>query len=629
MKQRKNKTRIVVSVIAAAVATAFAAPASAVDFEFGDGWKGSWDNTVSLGTAWRMNNPDQKLYSAGNAALSGLPGGSAPNFVDEGNQNYHKGDRFTTLGKWFTELQVQKGDMGALIRAKAWYDYTLNKEDVHYGNQNNGYRKAPLSDDGFAALNRFDGVYLLDAYVYNTFDIAGKPLQLRVGNQVVNWGESLFVQGLNQINPIDVPSFHKPGAQLKEVFLPVPIVFASQSLGSLGSLEAFYQVKWEATPLDVGCGSYWALVLPNIGTSIGKCNNAISLGTPNQPMGTALGAYISVIDTNKPKDSGQFGLAYRFNVDALDTEFGLYAMKYHSRTPYVSMVNLANGQAQIKGVAGAMPFDLIWEYPEDVKAFGISASTNIMGWSVAGELSTRRDVAVQVDGNDLLLSGLGAAGAIVPGTSVPFGPYGATAMKAAAVNLTGGAVTAVTGSNGYLPGYTRANVTQFQMNTVKAGNRLLGGDFYVFVAEAGFQWNNLPDYKDGTSVRYGRPYVFGPAYSASYFGTCPQANTDEGCTNDGYMSKFAWGYRMKLDVTYNDVFYGVAVTPSVYFSHDVKGYSVDSQFVEDRMALGVGVKFNYNKKYSLDVGATMFNHSAAYDALRDRDFFYATASMLF
>lgn len=632
MKQRKNKMRIVVSTIAAAVATAFAAPASAVDFEFGDGWKGSWDNNVSLGTAWRMNNPDQKLYSASGAALSGLPGGQAPNTVDEGNQNYHKGDRFTTLAKWFTELQVQKGDMGALIRAKAWYDYTLNKEDVHYGNQPNGYRKAPLSDDGFEALNKFDGVYLLDAYVYNTFDVGGKPLQLRVGNQVVNWGESLFVQGLNQINPIDVPSFHKPGAQLKEVFLPVPIVFASQSLGSLGSLEAFYQVKWQATPLDVGCGNYWALALSNMATSIGKCNNAISIAGGSQPMGTTLGTYISAIDTNKPSDSGQFGLAYRFNIDALDTEFGLYGMKYHSRLPIVSIVNLANAKTQPKGALGfAAPFDVIWEYPEDIKAFGISATTNVLGWSLAGELSQRRDVPVQVDGNDLLNSGVAASGMVIPGTPIAWGPYGPDAL----------ASSGLTGGSGYLPGYTRANITQFQVNTVKAGNRLLGGDFYVFVAEAGFQWNNLPDYKkDPNAVRYGRAFLTGGGSNQNYAlplglpagtSSCALglATTPEGCDNDGYVSRFAWGYRLKMDVTYNDVFYGVAMTPSIFFSHDVKGVSADSQFNEDRMALGLAVKFNYNKKYSLDIGATMFNHAASYDTLRDRDFFHATASMSF
>jgi hypothetical protein len=95
------------------------------------------------------------------------------------------------------------------------------------------------------------------------------------------------------------------------------------------------------------------------------------------------------------------------------------------------------------------------------------------------------------------------------------------------------------------------------------------------------------------------------------------------------VSKFAWGYRLKMDVTYNDVLAGIAVTPSVFWSHDVKGYSADGQFNEDRHILGLGVKFSYNRKYTLDIGATRFNSNAKYDPLRDRDFYSATMSVAF
>lgn len=621
MNRSQQRSSYRLKALSAAVLGALSTSVFAVDFEFGDGWRGSWDNSISLGSAWRARNADPQLFGPGDGNLVGRPGGQAPNNTDEGNVNYKKGDQFTTLLKWITEVQVQKGDFGALVRAKAWYDYTLNNQNVRYGNQNNGYQQKPLSDNGFDDLNRFDGVALLDAYVYDTFDVVGKPLQVRAGNQVVNWGESLFIQGINQINPIDVPAFHKPGAQLKEVFLPVPIIHVNQSLGSFGSLEAFYQVKWKPTPIDMGCGNYWSIVGSNIGSSVGPCNNIISLA-PNQPAGTAAGAFVGVVDHEKPSDSGEFGAAYRFSVDALDTEFGLYGMKYHSRTPIVSLVNVGGGST-----TGLPVINGTWEYPEDIKAWGISASTNIFGWSVAGEFNQRRGMPVQIDGNDLLFAGLAAGGALGP--SAAFGPYGATGMQVSRLN----------GGDGYLKGYTRANVSQVQMNAVKAGNHLLGGDQYLFVAEAAYQWNNLPDYKsDPTALRYGRGFVFGPGSSPLYGGnTCQLPSplggtlntTSAGCANDGYVSKNAWGYRMKLDVTYNDIFYGVAVTPSVYWSHDVKGYSADGQFNEGRQALGLAVKFSYAKKYSLDIGATSFNRNAKYDPLRDRDFYYATANISF
>jgi len=605
----------VLHVLSVAVGAAIAAPATAIDFEVGDGWKGSWTSSFSVGSSFRARDRDPRLYGKADGALVGLTNGSGNNTIDEGELNYGKGDAFSTPIKLISEVEVKKNELGFLLRGKAWDDYTLTHGDATFGNQNNGYNgynfatnrlgsPRPLSDNGFEPLNRYKGVYLLDAYAYDTFDIHNQPLQVRVGNQVVNWGESLFIQGINQINPIDVPSFHKPGAQLKEVFLPVPIVFANQSLGEYGGFDLFYQVKWADTPVDMGCGNYWAVAAGNIGYSPGPCNNAVTLVGSN-PFGVDANAYVKTIDGRKPKSAGELGAAYRFTSQALDTEFGLYGMQIHSRTPVVSVQFGQGGTAS--------PFAAEWDYPEDIRVFGISASTNILGWSVGSELSRRNNVPAQIDGNDLLLAGLGAGGALpfAAGLSIPFGPVGPLA------------VAAHRGPTGYLPGYTRTHVTQFQLNTVKAGNRILGADQYILVAEAGFQWNGLPNYKtDPNALRYNRPFIFGPGPSPLFGGApCMALNISaEGCQNDGYATPFAWGYRLKLDLTYNDVFRGVSLTPNIFWSQDVSGWSVDNQFAQARYALGLGLKFTYARNYTLDLNYTTYNHNANYDPLRDRDF---------
>ena len=36
------------------------------------------------------------------------------------------------------------------------------------------------------------------------------------------------------------------------------------------------------------------------------------------------------------RDSGQFGLSFKYMFDPLDTEFGAYFMNYHSRAPIFS-----------------------------------------------------------------------------------------------------------------------------------------------------------------------------------------------------------------------------------------------------------------------------------------------------
>lgn len=610
-----RRVRLVKSCIATAITMAFSAGAHAVDFEVGDGWKGNWNSSLSLGTSVRASNPDSKLYGQSNGALVGKTNGSGNNTIDEGNLNYGSGDTFSTQLKFITELELKKGTMGAFLRGKAWYDYDLENEDVRFGNQPNGYNnyaggslgsREPLSDHGLERLNRFSGTYLLDAYVYDTFEVAGNPLQLRVGNQVVNWGESLFIQGVNQINPIDVPSFRKPGAQVKEVFLPVPIVLANQTLGDIGNVEVFYQWKWRNTPIEAGCGNYWGVAGGAIGLSPGGCTNAVSI-SGNSPSGYNSGLYVHTLEGDAPSDSGQFGVAFRTYVEALDAEIGAYAMKIHSRTPVISL-QFGNYTANGSNV----PFAAKWEYPEDIKIYGLSLATNLYGWSVGAEVSYSKDVPAQIDGNDLLLSGLGATG-LVTGSSIPFGPYGS------------GAVAAL-GGDGYLAGYTRTNKTQLQFNTIKVGNGVLGAQQYLFVGEVGFQWNDLDD-----SLRYNRPFIFGPGPSSTYGVPCSSINVSkEGCKNDGYVTPFAWGYRLKMELTYNNIFNsGVTFSPSVFWSHDVHGWSVDSQFSEGRQALGLGAKFSYAKQYTLDLSAVRYNRNASYDPLRDRDFYSATISTTF
>jgi hypothetical protein len=589
----------------------YALPSWATEFELGDGWKGSWTSSLSLGTAVRARSQDTRLYGQANGALVGRTDGTGNNTVDEGNLNYNKGDPFTTQVKLISEVSLQKGDMGLLVRGKAWYDYTLSHSAVEYGNQANGYNgysiasdslgaKQPLSDKGFDKLNRFKGLYLLDAYLYNTFDVGGHTLQLRAGNQVVNWGESLFIQGLNQVAPIDVPSFRKPGVQLKEVFLPVPLLYGNLSLGNYGSIEAFYQLQWKPTPIEAGCGNYWAVSNGSISSNPGVCNNGVTLAKSN-PYGAAAGAYYPYINGDDGKNSGQYGVAYRFNVAPLDTEFGLYAQRLNSRTPVLDV--------QYGTYPGTVsPAAAKWDYINDIKIFGVSATTNVLGWSLAAEVSRQNGVAAQIDGNDLLLGSLAF-----------IGPMGTRA-------------TAASTGSGFLQGYTRTNKTQVQVNGVKAGNNILGANTYIFVAEAAAQWNNLPDYrKDPNALRYGRNFIFGPGPSALYGAPCSALNISaEGCEDGGYVTPFSWGYRVKLDLIYDNVAgTGVSLTPSVFFAHDVKGYSVDSQFLQDRRTLGLGLRFAFNKQYTLDLGAVTYNRNAKFDPLRDRDFYSANLGVTF
>lgn len=746
-----GRRNTVLATVIGTVLASYAGSASALEFEFDNGARLNWNTTVSVGASWRLDDPSRRLYTRADGSLIGLysapliPGtavgprdGLAGNHAaGDGNLNYASGDRFTTPFKIITDVEFKKGNYGFLVRAKAWYDEALNDEKVRVGAQSNEFNgvrpglgpvpgfgpctpatppgtaclpmsppgqnlwpSAELSDEGFEDEQKFDNVYLLDAYVYGSFAVGDSDLQVRLGNQVINWGESVFIQGVNQINPIDVPAARRAGAELKEILLPVWAAYFNWGL-NFGSLEAFYQLQWNNTSVD-GCGTYFTMTSTLISADPGSCRSITVVGgqTGNLAPGTsspmipqfgsqpflvgATGAYVPAIKGREASDSGQFGLAFRFPWDKIDTEIGLYAMNIHSRLPYSSgragthpnevpepyrtalinagvmgidayggfyrssptsttlYRNLMPGLEKGLEAAVGNAIDLksgtgFWEYPEDIQIYGVSAATNLFGWSTSAEVSYQVDVPAQVNGNDLI-------GASILG----IGPYRAQAARAAA----GGTGT-------YLQGYSLFDKTQFQVNGVKTVSNVLGAENMLVIGEVGMQWNNVPDYTRG-GVRYGRGFMYGTGSGSGYGpgGTTPgqpslgpvsQGNTcsptfvglpvpvsnslynphPDGCRNDGYITDYAWGYRVRVNLDYNNVFNsGVTVSPSVFWSHDVDGISIDPTFIEDRSVLGLGVKFNYNKKYLLELNYVEYADNN-FDPLFDRDYYSAALSVTF
>ena len=160
------------------------------------------------------------------------------------------------------------------------------------------------------------------------------PGQVRVGRQATNWGEGLFMRGISQVSPIDVAALRRPGTELKEALLPTWSVVANLGLPEGRSLEAFYQLKWEPTVLEY-CGSFFGMSSLTAAPDPGQCNSFDFQGGPNPMLGqtSATAASIPLVKGDKPSDAGAWGLQFRFPVDAIDTEFALYAMNISSTLP--------------------------------------------------------------------------------------------------------------------------------------------------------------------------------------------------------------------------------------------------------------------------------------------------------
>ncbi len=657
------------SALAAAVALTCVQQACAVEFETDGGWKGNWNTTISAATAWRAKAPDNSLIGPNDAAVAlgyaatagtnaaGTVAARNAGFVgasnsDAGDLNYGKGDRYSTLFKLLTDVSMTQGSMGFKLGAKIWSDEGLKRASVPFGNQANGFNAAtsapspmpanaaatlttlgspaPLSDQGFAPLNKFSGVALREAYAFNTFDV-GNPLYVKAGNQIVKWGNSLFLQGLNQVAPIDVTALRKPGTEIEEGYLPIWAVSAKLGSDDGMSLEGFYQIKARSSNLE-SCGTYFGVADFGYASNGDFCPIAQVAGSPTG--GWAGGATdgradVMFIEGKAAKDA-QGGLFFKLPLKDVGI-LGVYAMNLSSRTPYIG------GQVQAPVTPGAAAgatqgarMQAQWDYVNDIHVFGLTALTKLDTWRVGAEWSQTPNQPVQINGVSLIQGGLTFAtlGPVAGAAALNnLGPIGQRLISAAATP----------GVWNYVQGYDSFSKMQLLLNAAtplsKSITEAIGAGAGVFAAEAGYQRAGVPDASVSatgvpSTMLYGRAFIFGlPVASANCVATGAAGTNSQpqGCQTDGFFTPTAWGIRLRVSLDYLNVFgSGWKATPALYYANDLHGFSVDGQFNEGRKTLNASLALNLNKRHDVVLAYTTYNQSASYDVFRDRDNYTAT-----
>lgn len=620
---------------------ALPAPASAADFTIGD-IEGSFNSEISIGASWRLDEIDPSLVTPGN-----WPGGTASsNTADDGNLNFLDGKIYSLILKGTHDLELSYENMGVFLRGKYWYDQELENGSRPHGNLLNQYFPGQeLNDTDFNDFAKASGIELLDAFFYADLTIFDNvPLDFRIGRQVLSWGESTFIQnGINSINPIDVSAFRRPGAEIKEGLLPVSMVSFNAGITPALSVEAFYQLEWERTVID-GCGTYFSQTDP----AAQGCNGVTLDATLPDRVNYANGLFITRTEDDIPDDGKQFGVALRYFAENLNfSEFGLYYMQLHSRTPFFSGVVSANptlpdgslgppdGNPDFAPFIPGDPFggnpQYTIDYPEDLKIFGASFATNVAGFALSGEVSYRPDSPVQINTVDLLQAAVGLA------------PWSAVTPRVLA-----------TPAGGTAQGWDDFDVTQWQFTVVKFFEQILGADRLSLVGEVGGnRVSSLPS--DTLGLRYGRSPIYGtgafePIPLAALGIPLPGDLTCEGffppppfdqlidpivpnitpsnCASDGYVTDTSWGYRIRGSLTYNDAFMGINLTPNFAWSHDVDGYSPNSNFNEGSKAFSIGVDAAYLNKYTASLSYTDFS-GGDYNTQKDRDFLSVSFGIIF
>lgn len=582
----------------AAVAMAVATfPATALEFELGDGIRGRLSGTVTAGTSIRTEAPDPGLYGTLSGARVGAPTGQLGPNAGSSDLNFSRNAPVSTVLKGFADLELKKNDAGVFTRIMAWQDTELKYGNRAYGNVPNGFaRGVPLSDNGFAREASFSKAMVTEAYVFGKlkFDNAA-VVSGRIGQQTLNWGASQFIGGgINVINPLNLPASQRPGALPQEGRVPVGMASASVASGGNWGLDGFAQYEFRSSVLP-GCGTFYGQ--PNYAAT--GCNFVSVLPTLNEADALAAGRYVHRKPDTPASNGGQYGVSLRYSAPELNTEFRGYAMQYHSRLPSIRVTNpnVAGGYGTLGTTRLTDPNGLKYGliYAEDIALYGMSFDTKLNATQrLFGELAYRPNQPLNLNASDLIAA---------------FWQRSPTST----LNLAKGVLNIAPG--GSFDGYDRFAVVTGSLGTQKIFANALGAQSVVVAGEIGFsRVNGLPD--PGV-LRYGRSDDWGGAQAAGVKCTDTTA-AQKACAYDGFVTQSAWGYRLRLAATYPGAFFGAALTPSLYWAYDANGYSYDGTFAKGRQVLRPGVRASWGKKYFAEASYTMVS-GGKYNNFTDRD----------
>ena len=604
LSKRVRALSPVLKVSSLAVALAIGGNAHAIQFNYDNGFSGSFDSTFSYGISVRAQSASPSLIGIAN-------GGTARSTnEDDGNRSYAKGKAFSQLLKGTHDLSVKYEGWSALVRGS----YFVDTEARRAGNL------GPIGRDRLGS----DAV-ILDAFVARTFDFGGKNVNVRAGKQVISWGESTFIpNGINVINPLDVSKLRTPGSELTEAFIPTSTLFASFELSKQASLETFVLFNHDKFKIDPR-GSYFSnndtasddstelifgfgrrkdlfrgrrpgnfLAAP--GTPLFATTQALGYG----PFDPAAAVWAPRTADRNPKDTGQYGAAFRYLATELNnTEFGAYYMTYHSRTPVLSGVrgtptSIVTGGPLAAAVGHTGTASYFVEYPSDIKLYGFSFNTQgPAGVALQGEVSYRPNQPLQLASGEVVLAAVGAPNLItgfatIPGTVSAANPFGAS--RAALVPV---------GTE--IVGWRRVKQTQFQMTATKSFPNVFGASQGAVVGEVGYtRYNGLT-----SGLKFSGPGTGLPATAEG------AAVTQAGSVQtDGFVTENSWGYRLVGRLEYPNMLFGGNLAPRVAFNHDVKGVSQTFNQGVKSISLGSGLEFqrrlNFDFSYNMFFGGRVF-----------------------
>ena len=577
-KSVKSFSAIAKTATAAAVLLA-STQAQAFRFEVGE-WEGYADTVFSASAAMRVEH--QKHHGTAD------PTGNNNLFQDAG-------DVYATPVSLLTDFGMHKDGFGFLTRFSYTYDYTIMHKDCSNCERPNIWPNAAggaafhpddptLAPNFTTSAELIDGIAdsaqnlagnkftLYDAFVYGSWEIfGGHPINVRVGKQVINWGESnIQGGGISQMmNPKDLSKATTPGTDVKETLIPQESVYFNFGFTDDISLEAYYTWNWRESTF-IGVGTYFS---------------------PFDFLGTGYNPDLFIRGIEKSGDEepsgGQYGINMHFIIPSWNyADLGIYYVRSHAFSPYIGL-----NEAYVPRDDPARPgVDTLagyqWIYGEDQDTYAISLNGEAaFDGSFALELNLKTDFYDTRECRNLFgISGVeipGFGGARVADIFGFAGSYGSQETQ------------------GTIPGCDIGNSDVYTLlgnYTRSVGTDFLGADKISTILDVSMVWIDGMSFGDATDRVNATPQAPGNQ-------TVDPGRFDGVDALDRPLTDFSWGYTAVVALEYNDVFANVNVSPTVIFVHNVEGYTPfqAGAMVENQRTLIAKVGFSYLSSTTVDL----------------------------
>lgn len=317
MYARDRRHRLAIALGAFTLAAGSTVPdhAFGLSFEKGD-WVFNVDTTLTAAAQWRTESRDKDLETS-------------PDHwnYNDGNNNFDDGSLTSAKASFILEFGGVYEDFSFFIRTDGLYDYAYEDRKSDLSRDNYLTYNGAIPNGGDVERGDFPDetldehgkrLRLLEAFISYQFALGDQSGSVRLGRQVIAWGEAILYQGVNALqNPLDAGVALSPGVEAKEIFLPTAALDLKWSFTDQLSGEAYYKLEWEKS------------TLPGVGSFLSPADVT---GPGAQRVILAPGVTAAVADEVEADDAGQWGTALRYLTED-GTSFTLSYTNSHANTP--------------------------------------------------------------------------------------------------------------------------------------------------------------------------------------------------------------------------------------------------------------------------------------------------------